>query len=136
MKPSKAMMRAVHRENREYPEALIEMTPSEILEVRFQSGSRPVRVWRSRRFLVTLWLEPNGYRRLSVRRTEFNFSTGEALDGISWDDLQRLKSEAGFGHVCAVEVYPPDARVVNVAPMRHLFLLDEVPPYVWGDPAT
>lgn len=87
--------------------------------------------WRSSRFVVVLWMEPNGARRLSINRTEIDALTGHQKDGISWDDLQRCKSEAGFGETCAVEIYPPDDQVTNVANMRHLFLLDTPPSFMW-----
>lgn len=44
-------------------------------------------------------------------------------DGITWDDLQWLKAAVGFGDREAVEVFPRDCDVVNVANMRHLWVL-------------
>jgi hypothetical protein len=32
-----------------------------------------------------------------------------------------------------VEVYPPDEAVVNVANIRHLWLLAEAPAYAWNN---
>jgi hypothetical protein len=55
------------------------------------------------------------------------------VDGIAWEDLQRLKAEIGKGDYCAVEIYPRDRDLVNVANMRHLWLLPEVPGYCWSD---
>ena len=53
-------------------------------------------------------------------------------DAITWDELQRLKAEAGFADRWAVEVFPPDAQVVNIANIRHLFLLPGPPDYAWS----
>lgn len=53
-------------------------------------------------------------------------------EGITWDQLQKIKSEIGYGNKCAVEVYPEDNNVVNVANMRHLFVLPERPEFAWG----
>jgi hypothetical protein len=50
-------------------------------------------------------------------------------DGITWDTLQLLKRECGHGERWAVEVYPPDTDIVNVANMRHLWLLRAPPPF-------
>lgn len=48
------------------------------------------------------------------------------------NDLQRLKRECGRGDLDAVEVYPRDCDVVNVANMRHLFVFEScLLPYVW-----
>ena len=38
---------------------------------------------------------------------------------------------AGFGDRDAVEVYPADNAIVNVANMRHLFVFENPLPYVW-----
>jgi len=54
------------------------------------------------------------------------------VDGITWDDLQRLKREAGYGDREAVEVYPPAACVVNEANIRHLWILPSRMPFSWG----
>lgn len=89
----------------------------------------PVEVWRSQAFLVQVYIE-HGHTRLSVCRTAV-LSTGRWQDGITWDDLQRLKAECGHGEQWAVEVFPPDAELVNDANMRHLWLLPEAPPYGW-----
>lgn len=134
MKISKRQVRASHRESATYPDALIpvEIPPGLAASNPFRSGSVPYQAWRSKRFLVVLWLELTGARRLSIMRTEFD-KNGVQLDGITWDELQRLKGEAGFHDVCAVELYPPDQHVVNVANMRHLFLLSEPPAFMWTD---
>jgi hypothetical protein len=97
----------------------------------FESGSVPLAVFRSRAFVVVAWIEPSGFTRISVNRTEWDERKGRFRDDISWDDLQRLKAEAGFGDMCALEVYPPDAHVVNVANMRHLFLVSGEPAFMW-----
>lgn len=90
---------------------------------------RPVEVYCSRDFLVQVYHERGAYR-LSVCSTRVG-TDGRWLDGISWDVLQRLKREAGFGDHWAVEIYPADLDVVNVANMRHLWVLAEAPPYGW-----
>jgi hypothetical protein len=87
-------------------------------------------IWRSRDFLVQVFPEPDGVIRLSVNRTALNREGGWA-DGISWDELQSLKQQCGYGDRWAVEVYPSDGDIVCVSNMRHLWLLPGAPPYAW-----
>ena len=88
----------------------------------------PVKVWRSRFFLVQLFNQ-DGHLRLSINRTKIN-NQGEWCDGITWDELMDCKRACGFGGQWAVEVFPPDSNVVNVANIRHIWLVDQ-PPYAW-----
>lgn len=53
---------------------------------------------------------------LAVRRLDES-------DGISWDDLQRIKNEIAGADRIAVEMYPEDSEVVDQANLRHLFVL-------------
>jgi hypothetical protein len=53
------------------------------------------------------------------------------IDGLTWDDLQTVKREVGFGKCFAVEVFPEDSHVVNDANMRHLWVLGERLPFAW-----
>jgi hypothetical protein len=52
-------------------------------------------------------------------------------DNITWDELQALKTQCGYGGHDAVEVYPPTRDVVNVANIRHLWVLAEKLPFAW-----
>jgi hypothetical protein len=88
-----------------------------------------VEVWLCTDFLVQVFDMPNCPRRLSVNRTRHAGSRWEA--GITWDDLQECKRAAGYGDRWAVEVFPADVDLVNVANMRHLWLLDEAPAWEW-----
>lgn len=95
----------------------------------WKARRKPVEVWRSRDFLVQLYVDGE-WTRISVNRTHMPNGQDYA-DGITWDDLQRLKAEIGRGDQWAVEVFPADAEVVNDANMRHLWLLAEPPPFAW-----
>lgn len=90
----------------------------------------PERVFRSKTFLVQIFDETDGAIRMSVARTELDKS-GHWKDGISWEELQNLKREAGYGSMQAVEIYPPDWDVVNVANMRHLWIMLDPLPFQW-----
>ncbi len=131
MKPSAAQLRQLKRDNLRYPPALAPVPWQEWPTAHITEG-RKLKVLRSRDFLVQVFEEPAGMLRLSVNRTDWSERAGSWREDISWDDLQRLKREAGFADRWAVEIYPADRAVVNVANMRHLWLLTEPPAYAWG----
>lgn len=93
-------------------------------------AGRPKRVWRSRGFLVQAYGEIPGHVRLSICRAELD-RDGQWTANISWEELQELKRQAGFGDYDAVEVFPRDCDVVNVANMRHLWVVPEGIPFAW-----
>ena len=113
--------RAVHQRRMQ----LLSDTPTPL-----DSGTVVVQHWQSRDHLALVYRE-DGHTRLTVNRVQQDTRTGNWREGISWEDLMRIKSECGLGAVWAVEVYPPDDEVVNVAAMRHLWLLEEAPAYAW-----
>lgn len=90
----------------------------------YQEGCTVLGVWRSRSFLAQYVKEQSGQFRLSVCRTSVSGDCWK--DGISWEELQTIKSQCGLGNLRMVEVYPQDDGVVNVANMRHLFCTPEV----------
>jgi hypothetical protein len=115
--------------NRRYGTTLTRL-PESLWPSGTRALSRPPReVWRSRAFLVQVYHEGE-QERLTVCRTSLNPSGDGWAEGISWEELQRLKWECGRGASWAVELYPPDQYVVNDANMRHLWLIAE-PPYGW-----
>lgn len=92
--------------------------------------ARPLAVWRSRTFLVQKYAAPApAIARLSILRT--TLSGDRWADNITWDELQGIKNELGFFAQTAVEIYPPMRDVVNVANIRHLWLLADPLPYAW-----
>lgn len=122
--------RQLARANAKLPAALIEIPSSKWPE---RIPPRLVRVWRSRDFLVQEYApETAGMpRRLSICKSSVNVTEDRWEDGITWDDLQRLKREAGYGDIDAVEIYPKDSDTVNVANLRHLWLMDEPIMFAW-----
>jgi hypothetical protein len=100
--------------------------------------SRPrdmVRAMRNRHYLVQEYAAPEKAPhvlcRLSVNRALLN-DRGDWLDGITWDQLQAVKAAVGYGDHDAIEVYPRERDVVNVANIRHLWVLREPLPWAWG----
>ena len=120
-------MAYLHLENENQTERLSLLGVSE-----WPKNNRPENlreVWRSKTFMVQVFVD-GGTERLSVIRSKLN-RHGEWIDGITWDELQQLKHECGRGNKWAVEIFPPDDRIVNVANMRHLWILDGPPAYAW-----
>jgi hypothetical protein len=123
---TRAQRRQLERDNAKQPAEL-----REIPRDQWPDPSAPqLRVLRSRDFLVQEFAEKAPARvRLSVCRTTM---AGERWqDGITWDDLQRLKRECGYGDSDAIEIYPDDRNVVNVANMRHLWIMAEPVACAW-----
>jgi hypothetical protein len=90
-------------------------------------------VYRSKRFLVQAFIDDHVVARLSIARTRLDGVRWQ--DGISWDELQQIKRECGYGDLDAVEVFPADGDVVNVANMRHLWILERPLPFAWRNDA-
>jgi hypothetical protein len=118
--------RYMARESAKYPAALVEI-PRE----QWPNPAAPqLRVLRSREFLLQEFHAPApALVRLSVNRT--SIAGDRWAENITWDELQRLKAEAGYGTADAVEVFPAAADVVNVANMRHLWVLREQLTFKW-----
>jgi hypothetical protein len=110
--------RHLARENLKFPPYL----------VRVENTGPMIELWRSRHFLLQVFDESHrgeycaGMVRLTVNRTDVD-QDGRWLDNITWDDMQRLKRECGRGDNDAVEIFPRDVDLVNVANMRHLWVL-------------
>ena len=128
MNTTRAQRRQLERNNAKLPERL-----QEIPRDQWPANAPPsiIRVFRSRDYLVQEYREPNPLviSRLSICRT--SISGNRWKDGITWDELQRIKNEVGYGDADAVEIYPADDDVVNVANMRHLWVLDSRIPFAW-----
>ena len=127
-KPTAAQLRQLRKDNDAQPRELADIPPEQWPPVPSHFAPR-LRVLRNRRFMVQV-IDQGGTIRLSINRTEWDERARAWREHIGWDDLQQLKREAGYGDRCAVEVFPPDDEIVNVANMRHLWLVDE-PAFMW-----
>ena len=93
----------------------------------------PLRVWQSKDYLAVLYQQKaDGMRRLAVNSTRKGpcrkrRNGTDWRDGITWDELQRIKNETIGPETWCVEVYPAQDKLVDVANIRHLWLLDEPP---------
>lgn len=98
--------------------------------------SVPVRVWRSNDYLAVLYQQrADGHRRLTVNRTRKG-ADGKWRDGITWDELQRVKDECLGPETWCVEVYPARSALVNENNQRHLWVLDGPPETRFPERAT
>ena len=123
--------RHLREESKRFPEHLVDIPRDQWPARAAESGL--LRVLRSRDFLVQVFNEGRErvIVRLSVCRTRLNAAGTRWEDGITWDDLQRLKCEAGYADMDAVEIYPARANVVNVANVRHLWVMAKPVPFAW-----
>jgi len=118
----RAAVKYLEIERLKWPRELVQYTPNQMpQQVENRAGTMPTELWRSRDFLVQVYDMSPMMERLSVCRTAVNIN-GDWLEDIQWEELQRLKRECGRGDRDAVEIYPRDHDIVNVANMRHLWL--------------
>lgn len=91
----------------------------------------PEQVFMSRDFMAQLHTaNPPAMARLSIHSVHRNGNGW--LDNIPWETLQRIKAECGLGDVDAIEIYPRERDVVNVANIRHLWLVPQsYLPFAW-----
>lgn len=124
------LARDMARENARWPDRLTPIPKSVWPQAYREASEAPAEVWRSRDYLVQVYQEAAPVHvRLSICRTRL--SGDRWADNIPWDDLQRLKAECGFEDWDAVEVYPPAGDVVNVANLRHLWILEDRLAFAW-----
>jgi len=114
-----------------YPEKLTIVERSEFPNT---GGKLPDLAYVSRKFLVQVFFEGTPEYptlvRLSVNRVKRN-QHGWA-EGITWEELQGIKREIGYAEWYGMELYPPDEKIVNVANLRHLWLLEKPLGIGWG----
>lgn len=126
--------RAIAEESKRFPEHLVLVPESEwrpkVANAIARGMTPPLEVWRSRRYLVQVFAaKPPAVERLTMQ-----FTAPEAdgwREGLTWEVMQRLKAECGRGDRTAVEVFPADRDVVNIANLRHVWVLADVPDFVW-----
>lgn len=118
---TRAQRRQLERDNAKRPDVLEVISPNEWIA---NPPPKLVKAWRSKDFLVQAFTENEGVLRLSVNRTTLS-TDGRWLENITWGELVELKRQAGFGDWYAVEIYPKDKDMVNVANMRHLWVMLE-----------
>lgn len=94
-----------------------------------------LRVWRSADYMAVLYRQRiDGRVRLTVNSTRTKpvpvsrSRTGKDFrDGITWDELQRVKNECLGPETWCVEVYPAQSECLDIMNQRHLWVLDDAP---------
>ena len=119
MNTTRAIRQRLKTGNKKQPKTLMPVPFSEW--PKSKGAEKITGVFRSQEFLVQEFQEGKNIR-LSINRTEMK-TDGRWSDNISWDELQEIKRQVGYGDRYAVEVYPKDKDVINVANMRHLWIL-------------
>lgn len=123
--------KVLKEENKKFPVEPEDISPEVWKHCGFgQMQKNRIRVLRSREFLIQVFDEGNGLLRMSINRTLMN-SSGDWKDGISWDEIQKLKAQCGYSDREAVEFYPREDDVVNVANLRHIWILEKPLPFGW-----
>lgn len=91
-----------------------------------------VKVWENNRFLVQRYHEEHSIRLTVIKKEAAYFENGLPIwkEGITWDELQGIKDALGFYDSWFVEIYPPKEHIINVANMRHLWIITE-PNFGW-----
>lgn len=127
---TRAQRRELDRQNAKQPLILREIPKD---EWPLNQDKKLHKVYRSRDFLVQVLIENDPVIvRMSVCRTTVLGDSWE--DGITWEELQRLKRECGYGDYDAIEIYPADRDIVNVANMRHLWVMKDPIKCAWRKP--
>lgn len=129
LKISRGRRKALDKDNRKFKSHLIRLPDDSWSGIK-NCPSTTTEVWRSNGFLVQV--HDDGYpgvERLSICRT--SVSGNDWTDNIAWEEMQDLKRQCGRGDKCAIEIYPADKDIVNVANMRHIWVSDMVFEFAW-----
>lgn len=105
---------------------------SEIANVAQRDGipfsEAPLMAWRSRYYVAQLYNAATAeyplMLRLTISRTKLR-KDGRWEDGLTWDELNAIKQELGYGDWYGVEVYPPTQDIQNLQNFRHLWINPE-----------
>lgn len=93
-----------------------------------QRANAPKKVYKNDEFLVQIFNIDGEPTRLTVNKVKRKGNNW--ADGITWDQLMHVKRLVGYADMCAIEIYPLDQDIVNVANMRHLWVVD-MPDFAW-----
>lgn len=120
--------RYIQKHNKTFPANSFRWIPKDDwpqggIDARFKVG-------RSRDYVVQLFHEDDNIIRLTVNRTDI-LPDGNWVDGMTWDELQRIKAMAGYADHFAVEIYPEADQLVNDANMRHLWIFPAPLSFGW-----
>lgn len=120
--------RALEKAQRAYiatlPEKLTRMDDNDPMMPYSSHPEDRIGVWRNKKFSVILWKVPAG-EKMTISRNEWDSKTRRYEDGITWDEIQEIKRELGYGERTGVEFFPPDSELINIANVRHIWFLPD-----------
>ena len=92
--------------------------------------NRPDRIaaWHNGDFTVQVFAVADGVIRLAINQARMIPSERLFSDGIDWSTIHAIKAAVGFEAWTGVEIYPPQAHILNAVNARHLWLLPESKP--------
>ena len=133
-KELKLYAKGVYLESKKYPVKMKRLEMEDLPTASAKPGpNKMVEVWRSNRFLCQVFTVNDDVVRLSICKTQVDIIKKRWVDGITWDELQQVKKEVGMRDLDAIEIYPAENRIVNVANMRHLWVYRKPHPLAWGN---
>lgn len=117
----------------QFPEKLKRLTDHPLLRDPDQIKHGLVEIWESRYFAVRVVKYSDKLEKLGIHRVTPDIKAGTWEGNISWDEIQELKNQCGRGDKLAIEIYPPDDRLINEGNFRHIWVIDETLPYLWAN---
>ena len=117
----KLIRRQLEKDNAKRPDKLSPLEKGKWPGGVFEDVSR-IEVMISRYYMVQIFDERNGVKRISCNRTTID-QFGQWEENLTWDELMEVKRQAGYGESYAVEVLPDDSNIVNIANMRHIWIM-------------
>ena len=85
-------------------------------------GEMSLDIWESKDFRAHAY-QDNGCIRLDIEKLD-------ETDGITWDEMQKIKDDCGFADKDAIEFYPANDAVINTGNWRHLYIFNEQLPLI------
>lgn len=114
--------------HREYEKARMQSKPfMQAQDVPEDMADKVLGIWMSQNYSAVAWAvhdRSDFICRLVINRRELE-PDGSWKQGITWDDIQSIKHDCGYGDYDALEVYPRDVNLVFDAPMRHIWVVKE-----------
>jgi len=131
----KELKKTIEEGNKKFGEEWVVIDPN---SVEGTYSVPPFKVVRNRRIMVQMFHERDNIIRLSINRCEIQRKADppfwEWKDGLTWNDLQKIKNELGFSDHDAVEIFPKECDEVSVANMRHLWIMPIPLWFAWRKP--
>jgi len=123
--------RDMREQNKQYSKDELVRVPYEDWPEHIKGNkAEPVTMWRSRDYLILAYEDESEYKRLSMCRTDID-EKGQWRQDLSWETIQMLKDASGHADHDAVEIFPRMDDIVNVANMRHLWIMPEPLSFAW-----